>query len=381
MRKILFFVLFLALAVWLIACSSSSKKVVVQPQTSAFAFVQEAAGQSYMFTPMLGKYVTTGSSTVFTATSVMDPSTNQPVTAEFWSIVLSADGKKATFDLAGGLDGNSGQWDIWVANSDGTGNPVQVTNDSYDDAMPQFSPDGTKVVFTSYRPLLDGYDHYQIVIRNADGTGEQVLPMPPSADQTWAPTYSPDGTKIAVEAWGYDTSYFDGIFIMNADGSNAQMLTNPSSTGCDCLDETPAFTADGSKITFSRDTYDPSADTETEDIYIMNADGTGVTKLTDGVGINSDPLAFTIPGVGERILFSANRDNLTVTGSGGFDLYSMKTDGTGLTRLTVNSLFDAFSAEWYESGGAAAAARRARRFTPNYHPRNEIHNPAHKMRW
>jgi Tol biopolymer transport system component len=189
-------------AAWLTGCGDSHK-TVVQPQISSFAFMQDAGG--YLFTPMLGKYTTTGATTVFTTSAVLDSSTNQPVTGEFYSIALSPDGSRAIVDLYGGQNGDSGQWDIFIADSGDRGNMMAVTNDAYLDALPQFSPDATKVIFNSERPGPKDSKQWQIVTRRTDGSGELVLPMPLGADQTWAPTYSPDGSRIAVEAWGYDS--------------------------------------------------------------------------------------------------------------------------------------------------------------------------------
>ncbi|HEV2396278.1 MAG TPA: hypothetical protein VGS27_05020 [Candidatus Sulfotelmatobacter sp.] len=355
MRKIVLNSLILCVAGWLTACGDSKKPAV--PQISSFAFMQDAGG--YLFTPTIGKYTTTGATTVFTVSAVLDPSTNQPVTGEFYSIILSPDGTTAAVDLYGGQDGDSVQWDIFVADSGGHGDLVPITNDAYADAMPQFSPNGQKVVFNSQRPSLQGSDQWQIVIREIGGTGELVLPMPLGADQTWAPTYSPDASKIAVEAWGYDSlgSYFEGIVVMKADGTNPKLLTNAAAT-CDCYDENPSFAADGTKIVFSRENWDSSTATESEDIYIMNADGSRVTPLTSGMGITFDPTAVDVLGVGPRILFSSNGGNPGLNGSSGFELFSMKLDGTEITRLTTNTLYDAFSSERYESGAASAQVVR-----------------------
>jgi Tol biopolymer transport system component len=377
MRKALFLVFIAGVAVWLAGCGDS-KKPVVQPQISSFAFMQDAGG--YLFTPMLGKYATTGATTVFTTYPVLDSSTNQPVTAEFYSIALSPYGSKAVVDLYGGQNGDSGQWDIFIADSDDRGNMMAVTNDAYLDALPQFSADATKVIFNSERPGPKDSNQWQIVTRRTDGSGEVVLPMPLGADQTWAPTYSPDGSKIAVEAWGYDSlgNFFDGIVTMKADGSSPKLLTNPAAV-CDCYDENPAFTADGRKIVFSGESWDPSTSTETEDIYIMNADGTGVTQLTSGMGINFDPLAVNIIGVGPRILFSSSWGNADLSGSGAYELYSMKLDGTELTRLTTNTLYDSFSSERYE--GQTASAQTARRLHASHHRLPLGRNVGHKVRW
>lgn len=357
MRKLLLLTLILLLG-FLFACGGSSRP---QSVTSTFAFIQEAPNYSYAFTPMLGQFVVTGSKVAFEATAAaMDAGTGNPVKGEFYSIVLSPDGKKATFDLLGGtLDSPTDQWDIWVANAD-TSNIMQITNDSYDDALPQFSPDGTKVVFASYRPVPETEAAYQwqIVIRNVTGSGEQVLPIPDGVIYQFHPSYSPDGGKIVMTASGYTSQEvpFAGIYVVNADGSNPTLLTNPlySSESCYyCQDEDPVFTADGTKIVFSR--YNDT-NNAVEDVYIMNADGTGVTQLTDGTAVNADPSLITIQGVGDRILFNSNRSNPSNWGSATFDLYSMKFDGTGVTRLTNNALYDGLSGEWYDVYGTANAA-------------------------
>lgn len=124
MRKALFLVLIACVAGWLTGCGDS-KKSVIQPQIGSFAFMQDAGG--YLFTPMLGKYTTTGATTVFTVSAVLDPSTNEPVTGEFYSIALSPDGIRAVVDLYGGQNGDSGQWDIFVADSGGRGDLAPIT--------------------------------------------------------------------------------------------------------------------------------------------------------------------------------------------------------------------------------------------------------------
>ena len=381
MRKILLFIAVLSItAAWMVGCGDSAKKVVVVPATPLpnVAFLQGPADMSDMLTPMLGTFTSSGQ---FVTKAVMDTD-NKPVTAEINSIALSADRTKATLDLYGGLDGNSDQWDIWVAKSDLSTNPTQITNDVYDDVLPQFSHDGAKIAYASYRPIpgdINGDYQWQIVVRNASAGGtELVLPIPAGVWYQMHPTFSPDGTKIAMMADGYWNDIpFAGIMITNADGSNPQALTNPLYTeACYyCQDELPTFTADGTKIVFSRDNWNQSP--EVADIYVMNAaDGSNLTQLTDGVGLNSDPLAITISSLGESILFNSNRENLDITTSGGFCLYSMKTDGTGLTRLTNNTLFDGFSTWWYGGPGDAAAARHASTLSHRYQPLHRV-TPLH----
>lgn len=362
MRKVLFFICLLSVtAAWMVGCGSSSNHIVPPPttKTSSFAFMQEVGSGSGIFTPMVGTFSTTGGTTTFSTSAAISSSTQQPIEVVFDSIYLSTDATLATLDLFGGLDGTSDQMDIWVVQTTGSHLPTQVTNDTNDNYMPQLSSDNTRVAFNSYR-VVDGIgDSVPVVVtRKIDGTGEHVLALPPGANWTFSPTYSPDGSKIAAEAYGYDSTngvYFDGIWVMNAaDGSSPTMLTNPLAN-CNCYDETPAYTPDGTKIVFSRETWNSETSTETEDIYIMNADGTGVTQLTNKGAITFDPMVLSVNGT-LQILFSSNQSNPTDTTGGSFDLYSMNMDGTGVTRLTTNSQYDAFCGEWYQWGDAAAQA-------------------------
>jgi dipeptidyl aminopeptidase/acylaminoacyl peptidase len=85
------------------------------------------------------------------------------------------------------------------------------------DSRPRYSPDGSKIVFQSNR---DGQP--EIYVMNSNGTGQTRLTNNPAWDS--APAWSPDGTKILF------TSLRDGpmspaLYVMNADGSNQIRVT------------------------------------------------------------------------------------------------------------------------------------------------------------
>jgi Tol biopolymer transport system component len=118
------------------------------------------------------------------------------------------------------------------------------------------------------------------------------------------------------------TSDRDGngeIYSMNADGSGATRLTNNVA-----LDSDPAWSPDGTKIAFG------SYRTGGSDIYVMNANGSGVTQLTSDPALDSEP-AWSSDGT--KIAFVSDRD-------GNQEIYSMNADGTGVTRLTNDPAFD-----------------------------------------
>jgi Tol biopolymer transport system component len=373
---------FLLLGVGLVGCGGDSKKpVVVTTTTNAFAFIQEVPSQPAMFNPMVGQYVSTAGVTTFQTGVATDALTGQILTGPYGSLYLSKSGDRAVFDLYGGLDiVPTSQWDIYVADQSSI---TQITNDEYEDYYPQLSPDGSRVVFVSYRPSDVGMSNV-IVIRNvANPLIEYELPLPLGATKVWSPTFSPDGSKIVFNAQGYDdvNGSYDGLAVMNMDGSNLQLLTNPLAS-CDCWDDYPAFTPDGSQIVYSGGWF--TGTEEIIDLYAINADGTGApVPLTDGVGYNLDPLAIRVSGMADKIVFSSNRDNLSAAANAGYELYSMNLDGSGLERLTTNSLFDAFTQEWFSSGTVAKGARiapqmRHGRRLPAPHG---VDRPVHGMRW
>ncbi len=67
-----------------------------------------------------------------------------------------------------------------------------------------------------------------------------------------------------------------------------------------------------------------------EEIYVMNADGSGLTRLTDHPAADGS-VAWSPDG--SRIAFRSGRD-------GNADVYVMNADGSGVTRLTDNLAFD-----------------------------------------
>ena len=84
---------------------------------------------------------------------------------------------------------------VYLVNFDGTG-LVQITDQTDGACQPAWSPDGTRLAFTSpCRTNTEIYEGSQISLVNADGTGVAPLPYVPGGD--FEPAWSPDGTRIA----------------------------------------------------------------------------------------------------------------------------------------------------------------------------------------
>jgi Tol biopolymer transport system component len=181
----------------------------------------------------------------------------------------SPDGKKIAFASAP-LNGTKiGQYDIYIMNVDGS-NLTRLTTEGGKD--PCWSPDGKKIAFYSRRKDGEG-----LYIMNADGSNQTKIFGTPyyfengrvsgRIEGAYEPAWSPDGKKIAFVAWLGQRQ----IFVIDVDGSNLKMLTSTS----DAQNRWPTWSPDGKKIAFM------STRNGNWDIYIMNADGSNVTRLTD----------------------------------------------------------------------------------------------------
>jgi dipeptidyl aminopeptidase/acylaminoacyl peptidase len=133
---------------------------------------------------------------------------------------------------------------------------------------PAWSPDGRKLAFVSER---DG--NAEIYVMNADGSGQENLTRQPASDSH--PSWSPNGRKLAFVS-RRDTN--SEIYVMNADGSGLRRLTRTPRD-----DRGPAWSPDGRAIAFVRTKCVPSPPCATAYgtyLYVVNADGSGLRRLT-----------------------------------------------------------------------------------------------------
>ena len=149
-----------------------------------------------------------------------------------------------------------------------------------------------------------------------------------------AGTVSPGAATAAKLAFAYnptgEATSLDGatmpnyeIYLANADGSNLTRLTNdPGGDG------SPAWSPDGRRIAFNRASVDGDIESSKTFIYVINADGTGEARLAEGGFPTWSP-------DGNRIAFIAGQESE-------WDVYVMNADGSGQTKLSAGDGMNVF---------------------------------------
>ena len=229
-------------------------------------------------------------------------------------LTWSPDGTRFAFTDLGG---------IYVMNADGTGEKRLSSDPS--DTGPTWSPDGRKIAFQGRTERGRG-----IYEMNDDGSDRKRLT---DLDEVHSPAWSPDGKRIAFG--GFDAEGRMNIEVINADGSGRRTLAR-----LDGYSSSPAWSPDGSRIVFRNNS----------ELWVVSADGTGPRSLVSpggtaainpqGSGANKlstsggDPNEPSWSPDGTRIAYTLYHSGTSCS------IWLMNADGSGQTRLTDGSSCD-----------------------------------------
>jgi Tol biopolymer transport system component len=189
--------------------------------------------------------------------------------------------------LASGEDA----FELALMRSDGAGVRSLMEIDGYGSGA--LSPGGSRLAFTRCGSEGDELD-CEIWVAEANGDDAHVLVDSEGGDS--GPVWSPDGTRIAFtsdrdrngacffhDCWGHNGE----IYVMDADGSDQLRLTDDSGD-----DGSPTWSPDGTRIAFAglRD-VDGAVDApgENYEIYVIEDDGSGLRRLTDNTAWDWQP--------------------------------------------------------------------------------------------
>jgi Tol biopolymer transport system component len=207
---------------------------------------------------------------------------NDPTLEIFCGGAWSPDGKRVACE-AYGVDDPSLNGIYSVRASDGGGLRRITTIEKGGDIPGDYAPDGQQLVFV--RSSRDG--DVGIFVTGLEGSDvKQISPPGILVDETFAGSWSPDGEQILFVARPTIDDHKE-IWVVNADGSDPHKLAITPGCGGPLSDlEThgcysPGWSPDGSEIVFTRSDAD-GANSFIENIYIVNADGSGLLQVTDG---------------------------------------------------------------------------------------------------
>jgi len=183
---------------------------------------------------------------------------------------------------------------------------------------PSWSPDGSKLVWSSLRDL-------NLEIYAADNQPDAApvrLTNHPARD--WFASWSPDGTRIAFAS---DRAGNEDIYVMDADGANLRQLTDHPAN-----DIFPVWSLDGEALLFVSERDTPLGNGSLT-LYLIDPDTDSPTPAPLGqTRFEGDP---TYSADGREVVFMSNRD-------GDWSLYLMDADGANLRRLTDTTTDELF---------------------------------------
>lgn len=217
-----------------------------------------------------------------------------------------------------------GSRQVFIMNADGS-NQTQLTSNARNN-QPTFTPDGESILFSSNR----GDGTYQIYAMGIDGSNQTALTA--GGEDKYGPNVSPDGTQVAYYGQVVGAAG-DEVFVMDIDGSNiTRIVTN------DDHDTEASWSPDGSKLI--RSTL-PDGTNNHYQVVTTNPDGSNETTLSSAID-HSDIYPFYSPDGKHIAYLSDNGDNgdsnLYIAKSDNFSDTTELLDITDINRVAFNAM-------------------------------------------
>ena len=197
---------------------------------------------------------------------------------------------------------------IGIMDYDGA-NVKYLTDDSALVLKPRFSPDGSKILYTSY---ATGFP--QAMVLDVNTLSSRALSAAQQGTMSFSPRFSPDGRWIV---YSLEKNGNTDIYQMDAASGAQRPLTNAPS-----IETSPSYSPDGSQIVFESDR------SGTPQLYIMGANGGEPRRISFGEGRYGTPF------------WSPRGDMIAFTRQVGakFHIGVMRTDGSEEKMLTESFL-------------------------------------------
>lgn len=184
----------------------------------------------------------------------------------------------------------AGQWDVWVIDANGK-NPIQLTASPMPEMHPSWSPDGRRLV---YCRLTSKENHGELWVVDLLNPGVKRC-----IGEGLFPDWSPRGDKIAYQRARERGSGWFSIWTLDFQDDEVLFPTEIASSPHSAY-ICPTWSSDGQQIAFTavpavrpaglESAGPPAAQSGRSDILMVDTDGRGLQRLTDGRGENHSPV-------------------------------------------------------------------------------------------
>lgn len=237
------------------------------------------------------------------------------------------------------VSGTGSAQEIYTMRPDGS-ERHQLTNNTVLDNDPDWSPDGSQIVYISAVDSEPGAPgrRRDVFLMNADGSGSHRLFQMPGGAGSTHPRWSPDGSRISFDSFDLATGFQP--YVMNKDGSNVKLIRSMPGENFG-LEWSP----DGTRFLFLTN----RAPRQLWTLYVMPVDGSSDTQLSNGGTCPAD--------LGRAAQWSPDGSSIAISCNTelGQWISILNAAGTTVTPLTINATED-FNPVWSPSGAQIAFA-------------------------